>query len=151
MATRLARDGAHLVLAGGDAHKMERTAASLPPESVRIAGDDALAMAIAAFGGADVFVAFDPMSPGIRHRLHAVLARQEGGTIVGLDAASGATVDLGQRSDAGVRTNAVRVEPGADPDMAAAAIAFLASSNGAAINRAIIPIGSSPHTSPRHA
>lgn len=145
VATQLARDGAHLVLTGGDASELQRTVASLPPESARIGAGDPIATAITAFGGGDVFVALEPMSPGVRHRIHAVFERQrEGGAVVGLERASGATVDLGQPSDAGVRTNVVRVEPGADADMVAAAVTFLASSHAAATDRAIIPIGSTP-------
>jgi hypothetical protein len=46
------------------------------------------------------------------------------------------------RAEAGVRVNAVRVAPDADPALAAAAIAFLASAEAAATAGAVIPVGS---------
>ncbi len=120
VADRLTREGAHLVHANGDS----------------------VSEAIAAFGGVDVLIAFDPISHDERERLATALQRQNlGGTIVGLEIAQGPTVDLQQPFPAGVRVNAVRVEEHADPSLVAEAIAFLASSRSAATDRTTVPVG----------
>ncbi|MGH2604378.1 MAG: class II aldolase/adducin family protein, partial [Dehalococcoidia bacterium] len=105
VATRLARDGAHLVLSGGDVDRLRQIAAAVPAETSLIAEGYPIATAIAAFGGVDVFIALDPMTLGDQHGLRTTFGRQSwGGVVVGLDMARGATVDLGQAFGAGVRT-----------------------------------------------
>jgi NAD(P)-dependent dehydrogenase (short-subunit alcohol dehydrogenase family) len=143
VAARLSREGAHLVLSGDNADTLQQIAASLPEGTVQIAAGDPVTAAIVAFGGVDIIVALGSITRDEMERLRTVLKRQGlGGVVVSLEKARGATVDLGQAIGAGVRTNALRVEEGADPDVAAEAVAFLASSRAAATNRATIPVGS---------
>ena len=141
--TRLAREGAHLVLSGDNADTLQQIGAPLPEGTVQIAAGDPVTAAIMAFGGVDIIVALGSITRDEMERLRTALERQGmGGVVVGLETARGAAVDLEQAIGAGVRSNALRVEEGADPDVVAEAVAFLASSRAVATNRATIPVGS---------
>jgi hypothetical protein len=141
VATRLARDGAHLVLSGDDTDALQQIAAAFPG-AAHIAGDDSVADAIAAFGGVDIFVALNPVTSAELDRLGTVLQRQNmGGAVVGLEAANGETIDLRHVLGDRVRANVVRIEDGAEPALIAEVIAFLASSRAAATDRTTVSVG----------
>jgi rhamnose utilization protein RhaD (predicted bifunctional aldolase and dehydrogenase) len=142
VAMRLARDGAHLVLTGGDAETRREIAAALPAGVAHLIEGDPVGAAIAAFGGVDIVVAREPMTSGMLDRLESAFARQGlGGAIVGLDDASGGTIASDARSGDGVRRNLVRGAEGSDPALVAETIAFLASPRGAGIDGVALPIG----------
>jgi rhamnose utilization protein RhaD (predicted bifunctional aldolase and dehydrogenase) len=142
VAARLAQDGAHLVLAGGDPDTRQEIAASLPAETSRVTSGDPVGAAIAACGGVDTFVAIEPVSWGELGRLGRALQRQGlGGVVVGVERTGVATVELGQTIGDGVRVNLVRMEKGADPKLVAEAICYLASPRAAATDRASVPVG----------
>ncbi|HEU5433784.1 MAG TPA: hypothetical protein VFU81_19095, partial [Thermomicrobiales bacterium] len=140
VATRLAQDGAHLLLAGPDPDALRRIADTLPRATTRIAGGEPVATAIGEFGGVDLFVALDVPRETDLDRLRTAVARQGvGGAIVGLERADGATVDRDSRRANGMRVNLARIADGADPGAVADVIAFLASA--AAIDGAVVPVG----------
>lgn len=139
VATRLARDGAHLVLGGGDPALRQAIATSLPAGTAHLVDDgDAVAAAIAAFGGVDGFIALEPVQRGDLDHLDRAFARQGlGGAIAGLDGA----FELGVGPEDGVRRNLVRASAGADPTLVAEMLAFLISPRGAGTGRATVPVG----------
>ena len=144
VADRLARDGAHLVIAGGAAQELDRVAAHLAAPIVRIAGDDPIGTAIAEFGGVDLFVALDPVTGDDLRRLgHALKRQRVTGVIVGVDHARGRTLELDGLPEHGVRSNLVHIDDAADPNAVAEAVAFLASARSAATDRATVPVGAS--------
>jgi rhamnose utilization protein RhaD (predicted bifunctional aldolase and dehydrogenase) len=144
VAHRLAQDGAHLVLTGGDETLGQEIAASFPAGTVRVAAGDAVAAAVAAYGGVDILVALDRLTPEGAGALAAALRRQGvGGAVVGVQREHGPTVDLGAAWGDGVRVNLVAIGAGAAPSLAAEAIASLASARAAGTNRAIVPVGAS--------
>jgi NAD(P)-dependent dehydrogenase (short-subunit alcohol dehydrogenase family) len=145
VASRLARDGAHLILTGGDTETRNAIVAALPAGTAHIATGDPVAAAIAAFGGVDVLVALAPMTRNALDRLGSAFQQQElSGAVVALDNGDGATVDLGHRLGDHVRANAVHITEPTDPALVAEAIAFLASSRAAATDRAVVPVGGEP-------
>jgi rhamnose utilization protein RhaD (predicted bifunctional aldolase and dehydrogenase) len=142
VAIRLARDGAHLMLTGGDPDSRQEIIASLPAETARSVSGDPDGAAIAAYCGVDGFVALEPAPRSDLARLGGALDRQWlGGAVVGLEQTGRATVDLGETIGDGVRTNLVRMAEGADPALVAEAIAFLASPRSATIDRTALPVG----------
>jgi rhamnose utilization protein RhaD (predicted bifunctional aldolase and dehydrogenase) len=141
VAARLAREGAHLVLAGGEDATLREIAAILP-EQAHLATGDPVAAAIAAFGGVDLLVALEPVTGEAWTRFDAALRRQRlAGAIVGLETREGATFDLRQRAAGEARSNLVRVDADTRPAMVAEAIAFLASPRAAATNGTRLPVG----------
>jgi rhamnose utilization protein RhaD (predicted bifunctional aldolase and dehydrogenase) len=148
VATRLARDGAHLVLSGDETDTLQQIAAAFPGMA-QIAAGDSVAAAIAAFGGVDILIALNPITGGELVRLGTVLQRQSmGAAVVGIETENDATVDLRHALGDRVRTNVVRVDDGAEPILIAEAIAFLASSRAAATDRATVPVGARQGRSP---
>ena len=142
VAFRLAREGAHLVLSGGDADTLHQLSTALPAGSVHIAEGDAIGAAIAAFGGVDFIVTPDPITSAEHDRLGAALRRQGlGGAVIRLDTASDAAVGLRRTAEAYVRTHVVQAADAAEPASIAEAVAFLASSHAAAIGRATLLVG----------
>ena len=142
VAARLAREGAHLVLSGGDAETLRQIAAELPGGTALVATGDAVAAAIATFGGVDVLVALEPVTRDELDRLGTALRQQGmGGAVAGVDMSGGISVDLGHALGSGVRSNAVRLGAGFDPVLAAEAIAFLVSARAAATDGVIVPVG----------
>jgi rhamnose utilization protein RhaD (predicted bifunctional aldolase and dehydrogenase) len=143
VAVRLARGGAHLVLSGGDANALNQLAMSFPVGTAHVADGDTIGAAIAAFGGVDLLLELDSITSTTRDRLGAAFQQQGlGGAVVRLVPANGAEVDLGHAFGTEVRTNIVRVDDAADPDLIAEAVAFLASSHAAAANGATLAVGS---------
>ena len=141
MAARLSREGAHLVLAGGDAGTVRQIAADLPAGTACVATGDPLAAAVAAFGGVDMLVALEPVMRDELDRLGMALIQQGiGGAVVGVETTGGITVDSGYALP-GVRANVVRLNERVDTALAAEAIAFLASARAAATDRAVVPVG----------
>ena len=140
VAARLSREGAHLILAGGDADTARQIAADLPGGTACVATGDPLAAAIAAFGGVDMLVALERVTRDELDRLGLALSQQGiGGAVVGVEIPGGITLDLGYALP-GVRANVVRLDDGVDPALAAEAIAFLASARAAATDRAVVPV-----------
>jgi hypothetical protein len=140
VAARLAGEGAHLVLAGGDGETLRQLASELPGGTVCVATGDPVAAAIAAFGGVDVLVGLERVTRDELDRLGMALSQQGiGGAVVGVETPGGPTVDLGH-AISGVRSNIVRLDKGVDPVLAAEAIAFLASTRAAATDRALVPV-----------
>ncbi len=144
IAGRLSREGAHLVLTGGEEDSLRQMAAELPGGTACVVTSDPVGAAVAAFGGVDKLVALERVTRGELDRLEVAL-RQQGidGAVVGVETPDGVTVDL-QLAPPGVRTNCVRLDAGVDPALAAEAIAFLASARAAATDRAIVPVGARP-------
>ena len=140
VAVRLAREGAHLVLMGGDADTVQQIASELPGGTACIATGDPVAAAVAAFGGVDVLVALQPVRQDELDRLGMALSQQGiGGAIAGVETRDGISIDLGDALP-GVRANIMRLDEGADPVLAAEVIAFLVSARAAATDRAIMPV-----------
>jgi rhamnose utilization protein RhaD (predicted bifunctional aldolase and dehydrogenase) len=143
VADRLAREGAHLVLSGGDANALHELAMSFPIGTAYVVDGDTTGSAIAAFGGVDLLLALDSITGSTRDRLGTALQQQGlGGAVVGLVTPSGADVDLGHALGTKVRTNVVRVEDAAEPDLVAEAVAFLASAHAAATDGSTLVVGS---------
>ena len=142
IADRLARDGAHLVLAGGDAPASSEMAASLPADTAVVAEGDPIASAIAAFRGIDILVALEPVAPEMVDRLEMALRQQDlAGAAVGLETALSATLDITRTPDGHLRSNTVQIADGAPPMLVAEAVAFLVSPHAAATRQARVPVG----------
>jgi rhamnose utilization protein RhaD (predicted bifunctional aldolase and dehydrogenase) len=142
VAVRLAREDAHLILAGNDTAALRRLAASLPSEMAHIADADPIATSIAAFGGVDFLVALEPVMRQEHDRLHRAFEQQGlGGAIVGLQTAKETTIDLDQLRAEGVRINVVASAENADLAQVAEAIAFLGSLRAAAIDHSMLNVG----------
>jgi NAD(P)-dependent dehydrogenase (short-subunit alcohol dehydrogenase family) len=143
IATRLAADGAHLVLAAGDGQAVAATIAKLPVGiAVAAMPENAVEAAVDAFGGVDLLVATDTLPSRMLEDLAGVLKMQGlGGAVVQVSA----DLDLDSaRSLAAlgrdVRVNAVQAGGSVAPDRIAEAVAFLASPRAAGIDRLILPI-----------
>ena len=140
VAARLAGEGAHLVLAGGDGETLRQLASELPGGTACVATGDPVAAAVAAFGGVDVLVGLERVTRDELDRFGMALSQQGiGGAVVGVETPGGPTVDLGH-AISGVRTNVVHLDEGVDPALAAEAIAFLASARAAATDRTFVPV-----------
>lgn len=138
---RLTADGAHLVLIGTDAARLEQIQAVLPPGVAIIAGSDPVSGAIQAFGGIDVLVALEPVEGTmVTNATGAMLRQGLAGVLVGVRTGNETTL-AESGPDAGIRHNDVTVTTESDPSMVAEAIAFLASSRSGATSRATIPVG----------
>ena len=141
VAQRLAGDGAHLVLIGNDAARLEQVHAALPPGVSLVAGSDAVSDAILAFGGVDVLVALEPVESSTLANFTASTHRQGlDGVVVGVRSDDGATLpESGSVEE--IRRNDVAVAADSDPTLVAEAIAFLASNRSGATSGATIPVG----------
>lgn len=143
VASRLAREGTHLVLHDEDADALAPIALSLPAGTVHIANGDPVTDAIALFGGVDLFIALEPVTADAVERLVSVWQRQGlGGALVGLETPQATVVDLKRLPAGSGRANLVRVVDQTNPALAAEVITFLASSRAAATDRATVPVGS---------
>ena len=144
VAARLAADGAHLVLAGGDSAERDAAVAAAPAGAAVATDGDPLSTAVETFGGIDLLVAVEPPHPSLLRRLDAAAARQ------GLPVAV-VGVGVGPDGDAsgpppvaasgGLRVNRVQVGDGASPALVAEAVAFLASDRAAGTRGATLPVG----------
>lgn len=141
VARRLIADGAHLVLIGQEAEKLEQVQADLPPGATQIAGADPVSEAIRAFGGVDVLVALEPVKPStLANFLDAAKRQALDGTLVAVRSGDLVTLPASVTTD-GVRRNDVAIATGADSALVAEAIAFLASSRSGATSGASLPVG----------
>jgi rhamnose utilization protein RhaD (predicted bifunctional aldolase and dehydrogenase)/NAD(P)-dependent dehydrogenase (short-subunit alcohol dehydrogenase family) len=141
VAQRLAADGAHLVMIGNDAARLEQLKEALTPGVSVVAGSDPVSDAIEAFGGVNVLVALEPVESSTLASFTASTRRQ------GLDSVlvgvrSGDATTLPEPGSAeGIRRNDVAIAAGSDPSLVAEAIAFLASNRSGATSGAAIPVG----------
>jgi rhamnose utilization protein RhaD (predicted bifunctional aldolase and dehydrogenase) len=141
VAQRLAADGAHLVLTGHDAARLEQVQATLPPGVAVVAGDNPLSDAIAAFGGVDVLVALERIGDEVLANVADAMQRQGlGGVLVGVQSRDETTLP-DMDSTRRLRRNDVATAAGADPVLVAEAIAFLASSRSGATSGVTLPVG----------
>ena len=139
VAQRLAADGAHLVLSGEDAARLEQVRADLPSGNAVVAGSDPASDAILAFGGVDVLIALEPVESALLANATDAMQRQGlGGVLVGVR--SGNEKALPEPDPAeGIRRNDVAIAADSDPSLVAEAIAFLASSRSSTTNGATLP------------
>ena len=141
VAARLASDGAHLVLLGKDAGRLEEVRVALPTGVAFIAGSDPVSDAVLAFGGVDIVVALEPIERSILERVTSAMRNQGvNGVLVSVGSGDEPTLP-GQSSPAGVRRNDVVPAADAEPGMVAEAVAFLASSRSGATNGVTLPVG----------
>lgn len=141
IAQRLVADGAHLVLSGKDAAKLEQVQAALPSGVAIVAGDDPVPDAILAFGGVDVLVALEPMPGVVAAHATAAMRRQGlGGVQVSVRSGEEAARPEAHPA-AGVRCNTVVCAADADPEAIAEAVAFLATNRSARTTGASLPVG----------
>ncbi len=141
VAHRLAADGAHLVLVGDDAARLEQVQEALPPGVSLVAGSDPVSDAIMAFGGVDVLVALEPVENALLADFEASTQRQgHNGVLVGVQTGNETTLPE-SGSGEGIRRNDVAIAADSGPASVAEAIAFLASNRSGATSRATIPVG----------
>ena len=142
VATRLAADGAHLVLAGGDPAERDAATVAAPAGTAVAADGDPLSTAIATFGGVDLLVAVGPPDPSLLRRLDAAAARQ--GLPVAVVGVGPDETDPGPppvSASGGLRVNRVQVRDGASLALVAEAVAFLASDRAAGTQGVTLPVG----------
>ena len=142
VAARLAADGAHLVLAGGDPAERDAATVAAPAGTAVAADGDPLSTAIATFGGVDLLVAVGPPDPSLLRRLDAAAARQGlPVAVVGVGPDGGEATSPPAAAIGSLRVNRVQVGDGASPALVAEAVAFLASDRAAGTRGATLPVG----------
>jgi rhamnose utilization protein RhaD (predicted bifunctional aldolase and dehydrogenase) len=141
VAERLAADGAHLVLIGEDAGKVEQIRAALPAGVSIVAGSNPVSDAIRVFGGVDVLIALKPVEDTALASVASAMQRQGlGGVLVGVRSGDETTLPEVATVDK-IRRNDVAIAADTDPSLVAEAVAFLASSRSGATSGATLPIG----------
>ena len=141
--TRLARDGAHLIVAGHDEQSIEATIASLPSGTAFAARpENAVTTAVDSFGGVDVLIAGEAIPEMVLAEMAATMdAQRLGGAVAMINA--NVTPDLLQSIEGfnpDVRVNGVQLSDGVEPERVAEAVAFLVSPRATGIHGAILPI-----------
>ena len=141
VAQRLAANGAHLVLIGDDAEKLEQIQAGLTAGGSHVAGSHPVSEAIGAFGGVDVLVALERAETSTLAGAIAAMQRQGlGGALVGVRTGEKEPLDKSV-SPRDIRRNDVVAGEGSDPVVVAEAVAFLASNRSGTTSGATIPVG----------
>jgi NAD(P)-dependent dehydrogenase (short-subunit alcohol dehydrogenase family) len=140
---RLARDGAHLIVAGRDEQSVEATIASLPSGTAFAASlENAVTTAVDSFGGVDVLIAGEGIPEMVLADMAATVdAQRLGGAVAMID--ENLTPDLLQSIvafDPDVRLNGVQLCDEVEPERIAEAVAFLVSPRATGIHGAILPI-----------
>ena len=143
IATRLAAEGAHLVLVGGDDQAVAATVANLPAGSaVASAPERAVVAAVDAFGGIDLLIAGGSLPDVMRDELARVLENQGlGGALVLVGANADPEAARATTLGSGIRINGVQAGRDAVPEHIAEAVAFLASPHAAGIDGVVVPAG----------
>jgi hypothetical protein len=140
---RLARDGAHIVVAGRDEQSSEATIASLPSGAAFAARpENAVTTAVDSFGGVDVLIAGEAIPERVLADMAATVdAQRLGGAVAIINA--NVTPGLLQSIEAinpDLRVNGVQLRDGVEPVRVAEAVAFLVSPGATGIHGAILPI-----------
>jgi NAD(P)-dependent dehydrogenase (short-subunit alcohol dehydrogenase family) len=140
---QLARDGAHLVVAGHDEQSIEATITSLPSGTALAARpESAVTTAVDSFGGVDVLIAGEAIPEMVLVEMAATMdAQRLGGAVAMINA--NVTPDLLQSIEGfnrDVRVNGVQLSDGVEPERVAEAAAFLVSPRATGIHGAILPI-----------
>ena len=140
---RLARDGAHLIVAGRDEQSIEATIASLPSGTAFAARpENAVTTAVDSFGGVDALIAGEAIPDMVLTEMAATMDVQRlGGAVAMINA--NVTPDWLQSIEAfnpDVRVNGVQLSDGVEPERLSEAVAFLVSPRATGIHRAILPI-----------
>jgi len=140
---RLARDGAHLIVAGPDEQSIAATIASLPPGTAFAAKpESAVTAAVHAFGGVDVLIAGEAIPEMVLADMAATMdAQRLDGAVAMINA--NITPDYLQSFEAfnpDVRVNGVQPSDGVKPERVAEAVAFLVSPRAMGIHGAILLI-----------
>jgi rhamnose utilization protein RhaD (predicted bifunctional aldolase and dehydrogenase) len=143
IATRLAADGAHLVLAGSDSDVSAASAKAFPAgTAVAATSDTALTEAVESFGGVDLVVTGESVSREVLAEMAAILDPQGiGGALVQVSAEPDperlrAAAPFGRDA----RVNGVQIAAGSVPERAAEAVAFLVSPRAAGIDGVVLPV-----------
>ena len=141
--TRLARDGAHLIVAGHDEQSIAATIAGLPSGTAFAARpENAVTTAVDSFGGVDVLIAGEAIPEMVLAEMAATMdAQRLGGAVAMINA--NVTPELLQSSrvfNPDVRVNGVQLSDGVEPERVAEAVAFLVSPRATGIHGAILPI-----------
>jgi hypothetical protein len=140
---RLARDGAHLIVAGRNEQSIEAIVASLPAGTAFAAKpENAVTAAVDSFGGVDVLIAGEAIPEMVLAEMAATMdAQRLGGAVAMINA--NVTPDLLQSIEGfnpDVRVNGVQLSDGVEPERVAEAVAFLVSPRSTGIHGAILPI-----------
>jgi rhamnose utilization protein RhaD (predicted bifunctional aldolase and dehydrogenase) len=143
IAARLARDGAHLVVAGRDEQSIEATISSLPAGTAFAARPEkAVTTAVESFGGVDVLIAGEAIPEMVLAEMGATVDAQRLGGAV-------AMIDANLRTDLlesiatfspDMRVNGVQLSDGVEPERVSEAVAFLVSPRAMGIHRVILPV-----------
>jgi rhamnose utilization protein RhaD (predicted bifunctional aldolase and dehydrogenase) len=140
---RLARDGAHLIVAGRDEQSSEATISGLPAGTAFTARpENAVSTAVDSFGGVDVLIAGEAIPEMVLAEMAATVdAQRLGGTVAVIDANLKPEL-LKSIASFGpdLRVNGVQLCDGVEPERLAEAVAFLVSPRAMGMHRVILPV-----------